>query len=232
MHSFSLYIRLFQLCTEFGSATPAPTKGCVPAKVSGNSAHLATQADAEAHHDEIVASMGVSEVCKLADGQIEGSGHGGKIGAWNQDGYGCSIECSGESTCVCACMNACWQVYVFLIVCSKCAMTLCKTMCVCRPPIYQSKKVVTQNLPNRVVPSLCEKMQMYARLIPCLPAHMSALPPACTHLRTQTYAHTRTNAQYHPEIGGQPGKCIQGRQIGSTSWRDPRVHIFTLNALW
>ena len=122
MHWFPLRNRLCQLCPELGSVTQAPTKGCVPAKVSGNSAHLATQAHAKAYQDKIVASMGAWEVCKLADGQIEGSGHGGKIKAWNQDGYGCSIECSSESAFVCVCMNASLQVYICM---RSCAQEVC-----------------------------------------------------------------------------------------------------------
>ena len=38
------------------------------------------------------------DVCALANGQIDGPGHGGKIRAVKQQGYGCAVVCIGTIT--------------------------------------------------------------------------------------------------------------------------------------
>jgi hypothetical protein len=43
--------------------------------------------------DALVRTLGQWDVCELADGQINGPGHGGKMTASKQAGFNCSIAC-------------------------------------------------------------------------------------------------------------------------------------------
>ena len=82
-------------------------KACsCPVKVSGLfETGLATRAEAKAHQAAIVNSMGDWEICKLADGQIDGNGDGGKIEASKLSSYGCSIICCQFKCCTNACAH-------------------------------------------------------------------------------------------------------------------------------
>jgi len=62
-------------------------------KVAGRASSMATQAQVFQAKASVVATLGQWDVCQLADGQINGPGHGGVMGPSMQSGYDCSIEC-------------------------------------------------------------------------------------------------------------------------------------------
>ena len=67
--------------------------GNFPADATTQASPLITQAEAASHRTSMVSDMGYWDVCALADGQIDGQGHGSQIENSQQSGYNCAFTC-------------------------------------------------------------------------------------------------------------------------------------------
>ena len=67
--------------------------------ITGTPTNIATQANLKAICGTQCATylkLGPWGVCALADGQIDGPGHGGNIEVAQQEGYACAVVCIGS----------------------------------------------------------------------------------------------------------------------------------------
>ena len=82
-------------CAPERPPAPAPLPPCRPRKVTGSfpadklKHRLASQDEAQGR----AGLLGWWEVCALADGQIDGPGHGGGVENAKQGGYDCALAC-------------------------------------------------------------------------------------------------------------------------------------------
>ena len=71
-------------------------------KMTEKGSHLATRENLMAFCNESCAAhlkLTKWEVCGLADGRIDGPGHGGRIGTYGAGSFGCWIVCNGTIFC-------------------------------------------------------------------------------------------------------------------------------------
>ena len=86
-------------------------------KGNGNGQELASKYDAEHHTEDLVAKMDKWDICKLADAQIVGRGHSGKVEARRklEDDYGCAFNKVCHSGCECVSTAVAFEAVTCLV---------------------------------------------------------------------------------------------------------------------
>ena len=84
------------LSADSACSAMVKVSGSFPADAHSQVYPLATKAQAASHRASMVSEMRTWAVCALADGQIDGPGHGGQIEDSQQGGYDCAFTCASE----------------------------------------------------------------------------------------------------------------------------------------